>query len=92
MQEVRLDEVTIKVTKLFQENINGLHKITIVFPVRSEEYHDTAVLLYRKEFKVTIPSNNIEFEGRIVQFYTSITDLYKEGNVGEYTVSLLEKD
>jgi len=41
---------------------------------------------------VTIPSNNIEFEGRIVQFYTSITDLYKEGNVGEYTVSLLEKE
>ena len=92
MQEILLNEVPIKVTKLIEEKVNGLHKVTVVFPVTSEEYHDTAVLLYKQEFKVSIPSLHIEFYGKIVQFFTSVTDLYKEGNVGEYTVSLLEQE
>lgn len=92
LEKIYLNEVPILVSELKEEKINGLNKLSIVFPVTSKEYHDITVLLYKQEFNVFIPTSNITFYGKIVQFYTTITDLYKEGNIGEFTLSLLEID
>ncbi|KAB2331983.1 DUF3219 family protein [Bacillus mesophilum] len=90
--EIRLNGTSIKVKSLNHDVAGGLHKITVVFNVNSEEYHDIAVLLYEKSFQVSVPSLQLAFTGEIVHYYTSLTNLYEKGNVGEYTVTFLEKE
>lgn len=90
MKKIYLDEVPILASELKEEKIDGLNKISIVFSVTSKEYHDITVLLYKQVFTIHIPSSQLSFHGKIIQYYTTITDLYQEGNVGEFTLSLLE--
>ncbi|MFP7171164.1 DUF3219 family protein [Terribacillus sp. 7520-G] len=68
-----------------------LHEIRFKFPVTSEAYHDVAVLLYKDDFQVEVPEDEIAFEATIKQYSTSITNLYEEGQVGEYSLVLEEK-
>ncbi|WP_212965562.1 DUF3219 family protein [Lederbergia ruris] len=60
------------------------------FTVKSEHYHDIATLLYEGIFDVKVPEKGIAFRGAIQEYYTSMTNLYKKGEVGDYHVSLLE--
>jgi len=89
--EIRLDGEAIVVSSFKQEKINGLQQISVVFPVTSEEYHRITTLLYKGEFAVAVPKLDLSFRGSIQQYFTTITDLYKKGNVGEFTLTLLEK-
>jgi hypothetical protein len=70
---------------------DGLIQISIDFPVTSEEYHEIATLLYEGEFEVMVPEKNLKFRGRMIEYSTSITNLYISGQAGIYKLSLLEK-
>jgi Protein of unknown function (DUF3219) len=88
--EIQLDQTLITVFTYNEEMIDGLHKIEVEFKVTSEDYHDVATLLYKGSFDVKVPSRDLAFTGKIVQYSTSITNLYEKGQVGDYRVSLLE--
>ncbi|WP_445491382.1 DUF3219 family protein [Niallia sp. 03133] len=85
-----LDNTSINVNSYQQEKMNDLYQISVVFSVKSEIYHDITTLLYKGTFHVSVPEKDLLFPGMIHQYSTSITDLYKKGNVGEFTVSLRE--
>lgn len=90
VKEIILDDTTIQVEQYEEVKQNDLTKITIDFKVTSEMYHDIAVLLYRETFNVKVPERGLSFRGSISQYSTSITNLYKEDQVADYKVSLLE--
>lgn len=92
VKEIILDNRLIKINHYEEETVNGLHQISIVFNVTSEEYHDIAALLYKGTFEVTIPDAILFFRGTIIKYSTSITNLYEKGQVGEYKLSLLETE
>lgn len=65
-------------------------KIIFDFKVTSEEYHDIAVLLYEMNFRIRVPARELEFDASIANYSTSITDLYKPGQVADYYLELVE--
>ncbi|MEC0283968.1 DUF3219 family protein [Terribacillus saccharophilus] len=77
--------------KYVTKNGKELNEISFKFPVTSEDYHDVAVLLYKDDFRVEVPEENIAFEAAIKQYSTSITNLYEKDQVGEYSLVLEEK-
>ncbi|MEH7885230.1 DUF3219 family protein [Bacillus sp. JJ1609] len=91
INEIILNDRVIPVSQYNESNINGLIQISIEFKVTSEEYHDIATLLYEGEFEVKVPEDNLKFRARIVEYSTSITNLYESGQVGIYKLMLLEK-
>ena len=92
VKEIILDNRLIKVNHYEQKKINGLHQISIVFDVTSEDYHDIATLLYKGTFEVTVPDAVLFFRATIINYSTSITNLYEQGQVGEYKLTLLETE
>lgn len=90
IKEIILDDTFIKVNRYEAEKVNDLHLISVDFFVTSEEYHDIATLLYKGMFDVKVPELGLSFKGSIHQYSTSITNLYEQGQVGEYKLSLLE--
>lgn len=68
-----------------------LKEISFGFKVTSEEYHDIAVLLYEMEFRIRVPEKNLDFHAAISNYSTSVTDLYKPGQVADYYLELVEK-
>lgn len=54
-------------------------------------YHDVTTLLYRNDFVVNIPSEELEFQAEIYTFWTSFTNLYEQGAVGDFHLELIEK-
>lgn len=88
--EILLDQTVIKVTRYSDELDNGLHKINVEFKVSSDEYHDITTLLYKGTFEVKVPDQDLTFTGTIQQYSTSFTNLYKKGQIGDFTLSLVE--
>ncbi|WP_112182015.1 MULTISPECIES: DUF3219 family protein [Paraliobacillus] len=76
----------------YQENNTetGHLRITVHFKVSHEEYHDVTTLLYKGSFDVNIPEKNLTFIGTIENYSTSITNLYKKGNIGDFYLTLIE--
>lgn len=72
------------------ETGKDLRKIAFDFKVTSEEYHDIAVLLYRMDFTVRLPEENLEFPATISNYSTSVTNLYKENQIADYRLELIE--
>jgi hypothetical protein len=91
INEIILNDRFIPVSQYNERKINGFIQISIEFKVTSEEYHDIATLLYQGEFEVKVPEGNLKFRGRIVEYSTSITNLYESWQVGNYKLVLLEK-
>ncbi|MET3683289.1 hypothetical protein ABID56_001384 [Alkalibacillus flavidus] len=60
------------------------------FKVTHEDYHDVTVLLYDNDFRVEFPDESLDFQATIYRYYTSFTNLYVEGNVGDFHVELIE--
>jgi hypothetical protein len=92
VNEIMLDDTLIKVTN-YQEEVadeTGKHQISFDFKVRSNEYHDVTTLLYKGTFDVKVPEKEMKFEGTILNYYTSVTDLYKENEVGDFHLVLVE--
>ena len=86
-----LNDRVIQLTGYKEEKANGLYKISVIFNVTSEEYHDITTLLYLGTFDVKIPENDLLFRGTIHNYSTSITNLYNKDQVGEYKLTLLEE-
>lgn len=89
-QSIKLNDHIINVENYEEQNINGLTQVSVDFKVTSENYHEIAVLLYEGTFNVDVPDKNLNFNGTITQYYTSVTNLYKEGEIGDYHVTLME--
>jgi len=66
-------------------------KVCFEFLVNHEEYHDITTLLYKNDFIVTIPKEDIKFPAIISNYSTSITNLYEKDAVGEFRLELSEK-
>ncbi|WP_396234367.1 DUF3219 family protein [Caldifermentibacillus hisashii] len=79
--ELYLNDQLIQVDKFKEDTVNDLRKIWIEFRVTNEDYHDIATLLYEGTFDVRIPAKSLSFRGTIEEYSTSITNLYKKGNV-----------
>lgn len=85
-----LNNTLIYLNSYQEEKTNGLYKVSVEFNVTSEEYHDIATLLYSEKFDVKIPEKDITFIGTIINYSTSLTNLYVKGQVGQYKLTLLE--
>ncbi|WP_409305683.1 DUF3219 family protein [Peribacillus sp. SCS-155] len=92
-ESIILDARMIKITNYEEMKIDSSGKLRISFDFRvtSEEYHDITTLLYRMNFLVRVPDRKLEFNGTIHQYYTSVTDLYKENQVGDFHLVIDEK-
>ena len=90
VKEIVLNNTLIKVHSFEQRKVNNSLEISIDFEVTSEEYHDIATLLYEGTFDVKVPESGLSFRGTIQQYSTSITNLYEEGQVGNYSLTLVE--
>lgn len=78
-------------TKLDEETNKERHKVTVDFKVSSSMYHDITVLLYENEFVVKVPEKDLAFQAIIHNYSTSITDLYKDNQVGDFHLELIER-
>lgn len=65
--------------------------LTIDFKVTHEMYHDVTTLLYKNDFDVKVPNEDLEFRAEIYTFWTSFTNLYEKGAVGDFHLELIEK-
>lgn len=94
---VWIDNTQIKATDFKEEHVqisdaeDDVKKISFSFKVSSEEYHDVAVLLYKNDFQIRVPDVNLEFPATIHNYATDRTDLYKEGQIADYYLELIEK-
>lgn len=93
VNEVVLDDMVIKVTGYKEEvaTETGTRQINFNFKVKSSEYHAITTLLYKGNFDVKVPERGLEFRGTISKYYTSVTDLYQENQVGSFHLELIEK-
>ena len=91
VSKIILDDREIQLNSYEEEKINGLYKVSVFFDVTSEDYHDIATLLYNGTFDVKIPEKELMFRGTIYNYSTSITNLYEENQVGQYTLTLMEE-
>lgn len=90
VKEIILNNTLIKVHSFEERTVNNSHEISVGFEVTSEAYHDIATLLYQGTFDVKVPERALSFRGTIGQYSTSITNLYEKGQVGNYSLTLLE--
>jgi hypothetical protein len=90
VDKIVLDGNPIIISHFEMVNTGGLRRITAHFPVKSEDYHDVTTLLYKGEFDVKVPAQDAAFRGKIVEYSTSVTNLYKSGQVGTFKLALLE--
>lgn len=90
VKEIYLNDRLLQLEHYQEETVDGLHKIYIDFKVTSEEYHEVAVLLYEGSFDIKVPERELAFRGTIHHYSTSVTDLYKEGQVADYKLILVE--
>lgn len=77
--------------KNFQKEVSKHCKISFEFTVTHEDYHDVTTLLYKNDFIVKVPAENLEFPATISNYSTSITNLYEEGAEGEFKLELMEE-
>lgn len=78
VSQLILDDRVIQVSSYEEEKVNGRYKVSVIFDVTSEEYHDIATLLYNGTFDVKIPEKALMFRGTIYNYSTSITNLYEK--------------
>lgn len=95
--KVVLNETSIDTTNFYHTTVTDevtkkqLQKIIFDFKVSSSMYHDITVLLYKNDFEVKVPEENLMFHATIHNYSTSITDLYAENEVGDFHLELIEK-
>ncbi|WP_226035300.1 DUF3219 family protein [Aquibacillus saliphilus] len=90
VKEIILNDRMIPVTN-YQESVEDeLVMISVDFKVSHEEYHEITTLLYKGSFDVNVPEKNVSFFATIQNYFTSITNLYQEGEVGDFHLSLVE--
>ena len=95
VEEVILDGVSLHVTDFLAETMENesgrnLRKVSFEFKVTSEEYHDITTLLYQMVFDMEIPQLNERFRAEIFNYATSVTNLYEENAIGDFSLTLIE--
>ncbi|WP_285767138.1 DUF3219 family protein [Peribacillus sp. SI8-4] len=95
VEEVILNDVRLQVTDFLAETVKEsegaeFRKVSFNFKVTNEEYHDITTLLYQMIFDLKIPQLNEEFRAEIHNYATSVTNLYEENAVGDFSLVLLE--
>ncbi|PJN88980.1 DUF3219 family protein [Bacillus sp. mrc49] len=95
VDEVILNDVRLNVTDFLADTVEGseggeIRKVSFNFKVTNEEYHDITTLLYQMIFDIKIPQLNEEFRAEIFNYATSVTNLYEENAVGDFSLVLLE--
>ncbi|WP_340373377.1 DUF3219 family protein [Peribacillus sp. FSL E2-0218] len=95
VDEVILNDVRLIVTDFLADTVEGsegreIRKVSFNFEVTNEEYHDITTLLYQMIFDIKIPQLNEEFRAEIHNYATSVTNLYEENAVGDFSLVLLE--
>lgn len=88
--KILIDGRKIKVHTYEEQKENGKNKIFVKFYVKSEEYHEVTTLLYKGRFQVEVPQQNLNFNGEIQEYSTSITNLYEANQVGDFSLVLVE--
>ncbi|MGA4518017.1 DUF3219 family protein [Solibacillus silvestris] len=91
VSKIILNDRVIQLSSYEEEKVNGVYKVSVIFDVTSKDYHDIATLLYNGTFDVKIPEKELMFRGTINNYFTSITNLYEENQVGQYTLTLVEE-
>jgi predicted component of viral defense system (DUF524 family) len=95
-KEVIVDQTHFNAADFHHEKVKDkqsdkmLNKIKFTFKVTSADYHMVTTLLYKNHFDVEVPRLHLKFKGTITNYSTSITNLYKENQVGDYTLELTE--
>ncbi|MHC0551191.1 DUF3219 family protein [Salinicoccus sp. CNSTN-B1] len=89
-EQVILNDTQIEIKEHKLEYEGDQRRLTIIFNVNSREYHDIAVLLYERTFDIKLPSESLGFKGTIVNYSTSLDNLYEPGQTAEYRVTLQE--
>ncbi|MDJ0331265.1 DUF3219 family protein [Planococcus sp. S3-L1] len=93
INDTKLEALHFKAELMENSNVHSnKRKISFDFKVTSEDYHDIAVLLYQLNFRIRIPAQEWDFNASIIDYSTSITDLYKPNQVADYHLELLEQD
>ncbi|MBD8137673.1 DUF3219 family protein [Bacillus sp. CFBP 13597] len=95
VDEVILNDVPLQVTDFLFETVKDtegkeIRKVSFNFKVTHSEYHDITTLLYQMVFDLKIPQSNEEFRAEIFNYATSVTNLYEENAVGDFSLVLLE--
>ena len=93
--EVQLDDLIISATTVHEEVLNqngkGRRKLSIDFRVSNEQYHEVTSKLYENDFTVKVVEKGLAFPAEIFNYYTSITNLYNQGAVGDFHLELIER-
>ncbi|MRX71537.1 DUF3219 family protein [Bacillus lacus] len=90
VHEILLNGTSISVHRFAERKVDSLKEISIGFEVTHERYHEITTLLYKGTFDVTVPEKQISFRGAIREYSTSVTNLYEKGQVGDFSLTLLE--
>nr|WP_289036901.1 DUF3219 family protein [uncultured Allobacillus sp.] len=90
--DLKIDATSISTDEAI-DPITGKERKTlhIDFKVTSEDYHRVATFLYKNDFDVKVPTLNLRFPAYIQKYTTSVTNLYRENQVGDYSLTLIEK-
>lgn len=91
VSKIILNDRVIQLRSYEEEKVNGFYKVSVIFDVTSKDYHDIATLLYNGTFDVKIPEKELMYRETIYNYFTSITNLYEENQVGQYTLTLVEE-
>lgn len=91
MTQLLINDYNIHVEKYQIDERASKTFLSVDFKVTHEQYHDITTLLYKNDFKIKLPSENLEFDAVIQTFWTSFTNLYEEGTVGDFHLELIEK-
>ncbi|SDN76459.1 DUF3219 family protein [Alkalicoccus daliensis] len=83
-----LDDRRIYIKEFVSDAMEGKKQISVRFDVSHEDYHEITTLLYKGEFVVRVPEKELEFPAVITSYATSITNLYEQGNTGEFHLTL----
>ncbi|OLN22092.1 DUF3219 domain-containing protein [Domibacillus antri] len=98
VKTVILNDTPIEVTDFQEETIldektgKAVPKIGFQFKVTSEAYHDITTLLYEMDFHVKVPEKKLDFPATIHAYSTSVTNLYEENAVGEFSLELIGRE
>ncbi|MGP4073655.1 DUF3219 family protein [Piscibacillus sp. B03] len=91
MAQLLIDNYSIDVEQYQVDTRANKSFLSVDFKVTHEQYHDITTLLYKNDFKISLPSENLQFDAMIQTFWTSFTNLYKEGAIGDFHLELIEK-
>ncbi|MFC0013686.1 MULTISPECIES: DUF3219 family protein [Allobacillus] len=90
--DLKLEPTNLSTDEVIDPKIGIERKtLSIDFKVTSEDYHRVATFLYKNDFDVNVPSLNLRFQAYIQKYTTSVTNLYKENQIGDYSLTLIEK-